>query len=115
MTCQDPSTVSSIATPQQHNPVHQEGRLDLAVQAYGQGHFRSCRAAAKAFDVPRTTLQRRIQGQLSRRDCIPHNCLLTPIKEQSLLDWILSMDRRGMPPCVATVRKMAHLLLRQRS
>ena len=92
----------------------QEGRLILAVQAYQKGEFQSYRAAARAYDVPRDTLQRRIAGIQSRRDTTPKNRLLTPTEEQCLIQQILSMDQRGIPPTIAAVGVMAGLLARQR-
>ena len=38
------------------------------------------------------------------------NRRLTPIQEESLKQWVLLMDRRGMPPRIATVRQMASIL-----
>jgi len=40
--------------------------------------------------------QQRGSAALNRR--------LTPIQEESLKQWVLSMNRRGMPPRIATVR-----------
>jgi hypothetical protein len=40
---------------------------------------------------------------------------LTVTEETALAQWILSMDERGMPPTVAYTRRMANLLLSERS
>jgi hypothetical protein len=93
--------------------LHKEGRLELAVQAYKDGNFSSYTAAAKAYDVARKTLQRRLTGTLPQRGSTSKHRLLTPTEEASLLQWVISRDRRGMPPRVATVREMAGLLLAQ--
>ena len=103
-----------MVTPRQRDAVHQEGRLDLALQAYLRNEFRTPTAAAKVYDVPRTTLIRRIKGIQQQRGSIATNRLLTPTEEASLLQWILSMDRRGMPPRIAIVHEMARLLVAQR-
>ena len=39
------------------------------------------------------------------------NCLLMPTEEESLLQWVLLRDRRGMPLRLDAVRQMASLLL----
>ncbi len=74
-----------MAPPQRQETLRREGRLELAVQAYKLGKFRSCRAAAKAFDIPRNTLQRRIDGIQPQLGSTRKNCLLTPVEEESLI------------------------------
>jgi len=93
--------------------VFREGRILLAVQAYQRNEFPSFLATAKAFDIPRRTLQRRIEGIQAQRGSTPKNCFLTPTEEESLVRQILSMDRRGTPPTLATVGVMAGLLASQ--
>ena len=99
-----------MAPPKRQEALHREGRLELAVQAYNQGHFRSYRAAARAYDVPRDTLKRRIDGTQPQLGSTAKNRLLTSTEEECLVQRILSMDKRGMPPTVAAVRVMAGLL-----
>jgi hypothetical protein len=94
--------------------VHQEGRIVLAMEALNQGHFTSVRAAAKSFDVPRSTLQYRVHKHPARRDSRPASCKLTETDELTLVEWILSMDERGLPPRSDNVRQMANLLLQKR-
>ncbi|KJZ70112.1 hypothetical protein HIM_10482 [Hirsutella minnesotensis 3608] len=43
-----------------------------------------------------------------------NNLKLTATEETALVQWILSMDERGMPPTVAYTRRMANLLLSER-
>jgi len=95
--------------------IEQEGRIVLALDALQKGHFTSARAAAKAYDVRRTTLQLRIKGKLARRDLRSPNCKLTILEEETLVQWILSMDQRGLAPRPDSVRQMADLLLEKRS
>jgi hypothetical protein len=102
-----------MATPQRQEAVHKEGRLILAVQAYQTSQIQSLTTAAKTFDVARNTLQRRASGIQPQLGAIAKNRLLTPTEEESLVQWILSMDRRGMPPKLQAVRQMAALLLTQ--
>ncbi|KAM4061440.1 DDE superfamily endonuclease [Hirsutella rhossiliensis] len=96
-----PSTMT--ATGDQSVP--REERVLLAVRAYQQGQFKSTRKAAAAYDV------------LNRQyliDCAMNNLKLTATEETALVQWILSMDERGMPPTVAYTRRMANLLLSER-
>lgn len=99
-----------MATPQRREALNKEGRLELAVQGYKRGQFQNPTAAAKAYDVPVVTLRRRIAGTPAQRGAIAKTRLLTPTEEESLLQWILSIDKRGMPPRIATVRQMAGIL-----
>ena len=102
-----------MATPQQQEALHREGRLILALQAYKQGQTNSLNAAAVLYNVSETTARRRIAGIQPKRGSYALNRLLTPVQEDSLKQWILSMDRRGMPPRIATVRQMAGILATQ--
>ena len=92
-----------------------EGQIALAVQAYNQGYFSSQRAAASAYDVPESTLRSRVKGIRTRCDSEPRNRKLTTTEESTLVQWILSMDQRSLPPRPDSVRQMANLLLEKRS
>jgi hypothetical protein len=93
---------------------YKEGRLELAIQAFQKGHYKTPTAAAIAFDVSKDTLIRRLHGIPSQRDSNSQKRLLTPEEEETIIEWVLSMDRRGMPPHQATIRQMVILLLAQR-
>ena len=103
-----------MATSDQRAALYKEGRLELAIQAYQRGKVRSYSEAATTYDVSRATIQRRISGIPSQRGSTSKNRLLMPTEEESLVQWILSLDRRGMPPRIAAVRDMAQLLLIKR-
>jgi len=66
-----------MATPQLQNPLFQEGRLVLAINAYKQGQFQSFRSATSTYDVPRTTARRRNKGIQAQRGSIASNRRLT--------------------------------------
>jgi hypothetical protein len=104
-----------MAPPQNTQLAHNEGRIALAMQAIKQGHISSVRAAAQTYDVPKSTLRRRVKGIEARRDSIPLNRKLTTIEESTLVEWILSMDQRGLPVRSDSIRQMANLLLQKRS
>ncbi|KJZ69566.1 hypothetical protein HIM_11044 [Hirsutella minnesotensis 3608] len=94
--------------------IPREERVLLAVRAYQQGQFKSTRKAAAAYDVPQSTVSDRLRGVIRRRDAQMNNLKLTATEETALVQWILSMDERGMPPTVAYTRRMANLLLSER-
>jgi helix-turn-helix, Psq domain len=78
--------------------VQREGRIALAIEALKQGYFNSLLGAAKSYDVPESTLRYRMKGNPARRDQRPPNCKLTATEESTLVQWILSMDQRGLAP-----------------
>jgi len=102
-----------MSATQDQSPSHEE-RVLLAVEAFRQGQFQSVNQAAEAYDVPQSTVSDRLHGLPSRRDAQINNRKLTPTEEASLVQWILSMDERGMPPTVAYTRRLANLLLSER-
>ena len=81
-----------MPTPQQQEALYQEGRIILAVHAHTQDKSTSFRKLTSLYDVPRSTAQGRAKGIKSRRDSIANNRRLTPAQEESLKEWILSMD-----------------------
>jgi hypothetical protein len=92
-----------------------EGRIALAIQAFERGQFKSLKAATKSYDVSYSTVWDRVNGRPSRRDSEPRNRKLTTTEESTLVQWILSMDQRGLPPRPDSVQQMANLLLEKRS
>ena len=92
-----------------------EGRIALAIQAFERGQFKSLKATTKSYDVSYSTIQDRVNGRSSRHDSEPRNQKLTTTKESTLVQWILSIDQRGLPPRPDSVRQMANLLLEKRS
>ena len=86
------TTTTSMATLQQENPLFQEGRILLSINAHKQGQFTSFRKATSTYDVPRSTAQRRRKGITPQRGSIAPNRPLTPAQEETLKQWILSMD-----------------------
>jgi hypothetical protein len=91
-----------------------EGRIVLALNAYQKNQFPSLRAAARAYNVPPTTLTRRSKGTPFRPNSRPTNLKLTQTEETTLVQWILSMDTRGISPTQALVHEMAELLVAER-
>ena len=60
------------------------------------------------------TVKQRVSGIRLQRGSAASNRHLTPIQEESLKQWILLMDQRGMPPRIATVRQIASILATQK-
>jgi hypothetical protein len=92
-----------------------EGRMALAINSYKSGSFTSIREAANTYEVSHTTLRARLQGRVPRQEIRSANLKLTDTEEQTLVNWILSMDGRGLPVRIASIRDMANLLLQKRT
>ena len=92
-----------IRSRSSRNSIEQEGRILLAIQAINKQEITSVQEAANQFNVPRTTLRRRLAGCTNRHESRANSHKLTQIEEESLLKWILSMDSRGAAPRPATV------------
>ena len=103
-----------IRTQSSQNRTEQEGRILLAIQAIKKQEILSIRDAARQFNVPRTTLQRRVTGHPFRAETRANSHKLTEIEEESLQKWILSLDICGVAPRPFIVRIMADLLLKKR-
>jgi hypothetical protein len=96
------------------NITNKEGRIELALQAYKDGQFRSLRRAADAFNIPQRSLTRRYNGTLARADCQPNCQKLTATEEQTIVRYILDLDSRGFAPRLCEVADMADKLLAAR-
>jgi hypothetical protein len=103
-----------IRSGSQQKLANQEGKALLALDDIKHGRVKSLRAAAKLYNIPLTTLHARTKGRISRVDKRPSGHKLTQFEEDSLTEWIISMDTRGAAPRPATVRDMANILLAAR-
>jgi transposase len=99
---------------QRTQQAQKEGRLALSNQAFQTKQISSYRKAAKLYNVPRSTLTRRVNGSLPQAAANAQKRKLHPTEEQSLVQWILDLDRRGFPPQIIDVRRMADNLLAAR-
>jgi hypothetical protein len=91
-----------------------EGRLALATQAYQSQRVKSKSRTALLYSVARETLRDRLSGTRPKAVAHIHQRKLQPVEEQSLVHWILDLDRRGFPPPIINVRRMADVLLAAR-
>jgi hypothetical protein len=91
---------------------HHEEAIQGAIRDLGSGVFTSQRAAAKAYCVPRSSIQRRLQGSIPHAIAHQQQQRLTPEQEAFIVDWILKEDTRSLPPSHARVREMATRILR---
>ncbi|KNG46897.1 plasma membrane calcium-transporting atpase 2 [Stemphylium lycopersici] len=95
------------------NPNYAAGSDILFSTALGLRH-QSIRALARAYDAPESTIRTRLQAVHQRSEIASVNRKLSSTEEQSLVQWILELDRRGFPHQVIDVRRMADALLAAR-
>ena len=96
------------------NLSQQEGRIDLALQAYTLGYFRSIPRAVDAFNVRHQRLYNRLYG-ITLQPQIRLNCLkLTATEEQTIVQYILNLDSQGFAPQLYKVADIADKLLTTR-
>lgn len=91
-----------------------EGNLFLASQAIKANASFTYRAAAKAYSMPKSTLNYRNRGRAARRDTLLNCQGLTLLEGKTIIDHILDLDARGFPPSKALVRDMADKLRAER-
>mgnify|MGYP000957092375 FL=1 len=72
--------------------IEQEGRVLLAVSALKKKEILNIHEAAHVYNVPYTTLQRRLKGHTFRAELYTNSHKMTQNEEESLIHWILSMD-----------------------
>ncbi|RYN17045.1 hypothetical protein AA0119_g11468 [Alternaria tenuissima] len=103
-----------MTPPRRSLSPQKEGKTLLAAQALQLNQVKSQRRASQLYRVPRTTLQRRLQGIQPQAITNAQKRKLYPVEEQAVVQWILDLDRRGFPPQVIDVRRMADALLAAR-
>ena len=95
-------------------PLQHEERIQFAIEALRSGQIRTIRKAAHAFDVPYATLRGRVAGRVPRQESQISSRKLRETEEAALVQWIKSLDDRGMSPTIGYIRQIADLLLRER-
>ena len=92
------------------NPNREES-IKRAIEDLENGNILSLRAAAAAYNIPRSTLRSRIAGGTNYQIGHHHRQRLTPAQEDFLAEWILEQDLQGFPPSLPRVREMASRIL----
>jgi hypothetical protein len=69
-----------------------EADIQLTISSLNKHQIKTVRAAAQAFNVPRTTLRDRRAGKPARRDCQPNSRKLTQLEEEVIVSYILDLD-----------------------
>lgn len=86
--------------------------VNLALEAYRLGRFKSLNSAAKAYNLAPSTLKARNKKNVNRRDAHAERQLLSPTQEKYLAEWILDQEAIGLAPNHTQLRDMASLISR---
>ena len=86
-----------------------EDRIQLALNAFKNGQFKTKKSASLVFDVPETTLHHQLQGVASHSEKASNCQKLSNTEESTLLSWILDMDKHGLPLQLSTICHLAQL------
>jgi DDE superfamily endonuclease/Tc5 transposase DNA-binding domain len=87
-----------------------EQKIAQALEDLDNQRFPSVRAAAKAHNIPPTTLNRRIKGGISKQEARTTQQLLSQHQEELLVKWILDLEAGGFAPSHGQIREMAALV-----
>jgi hypothetical protein len=87
-----------IRNKNSYNSAEQEGRVLLAISDLQNKKISNIGRAAKIYKVPRTTLRDRLKGTQQRSQTRANSHKLTEFKKDSLVKWILDLDKQGLPP-----------------
>jgi predicted XRE-type DNA-binding protein len=80
-----------------------ENRVLLAINAIRSTPRSSIRRAAEIYDVPRSTIYRRMNGQITKAESHNVRSNLTRIEEEVIVQYVLDQDSRGFLPGLPTL------------
>jgi hypothetical protein len=103
-----------MAPPHTQKSIQKEARIDLAINGIKKKQFSSQRHATRVCKVVRSTLQGRLKGVRPRKGSPAKNRLLRQTEEDELVRWILEIERRGFPPFIIDVKRLAERLIQRR-
>ena len=92
----------------------QEQRITEALEGVQSGRFKTYREAARALDVPKSTLCYRAQGRSTRIGAHEDEQILSNDEETELVEWIKKLTLCGYPPKRFTVQEMAQTIRTRR-
>lgn len=98
----------------QHHVLKMDPRevaIQSAIADLNAGIYKSQRQAARAYGIPRSSLQSRLHGRQPHAIAHSNQQRLTPEQEDFLVHWILEEDKRAQPPSHPRVREMALRIL----
>ena len=88
-------------------PTYSEEDLTTAITAYRNSEYTSIRKCAYAFNIPLTTLSKRLSTRTSRSKSHESQKILSTTKEGILLKTITRLSNAGIPITLLLIRDLA--------
>src|ERR1700684_1150493 len=92
-----------------------EARITRAIEGYQQGRYPSLTAAAKALEVPPSTVRHRAAGRKPIGEIAASRLTLNTKEENVLVDWVFRLHRLGVPARPSRLLEMAEYIRESRS
>jgi hypothetical protein len=92
-----------MTRPKNSESTETEARMQQAIEAMSKDSKYPLRKAARDFNVPRSTLQRRVNGGKARNKAQEDHMNLTHHEELELANWIITLIIHGYAPRYCTV------------
>jgi helix-turn-helix, Psq domain len=90
-------------------------RINDALEAYKSGNYKSYRAAARTFDMSKTTLIECAKGRTTCNLVHKDQQILSTEEEIELAQWITCLTLCGYPPKPYTIKEMAETIRTRRT
>jgi hypothetical protein len=87
---------------------NKEANILLALEAYRNNPKLGLQRAAKIYDIGYGTQRRWHNDIPCQRDSIPKSRKLSDLEEQTIVQFIPDLDRRGFPPELRGVEELAN-------
>ena len=106
---------TTMAQPNATQSRCNEANIVLAISALNRRQIRNVNRAAATYNVPESTLRRRLARTTLQRNCQPNIKKLASSKEEAIIKHVLNLDLQGFPPSLNNVQYIANKLLAKRS
>ena len=88
-------------------PTYSEEDLTTAITAYRNSEYTSIRKCAYAFNIPLTTLSKRLRTRTSRSKSHESQKILSTAEEETLLKTVTRLSKSGCPITLLLIRDLA--------
>jgi hypothetical protein len=95
--------------------VEKEVRMKAAIAVLKKNRKLNIKQVAEQYNVPRTTLNHRVNGRLSQLESLVPEQALTPAEEEELVRWISKLTITGFAPRSSLVKEMAESIRQLRT